>query len=122
MSEIALKSGKFAVFDAIADILKAVKELNLGVGGFFALCFMAFFVWGAKRASSFASGLSGEWKRLIDEGVKVREALADELEEARAAITAREAVIKSLREEYDELAWKYTALEARLRNLENGVK
>ena len=106
------------MLDALKDIFTVAKELNLGVGGFFALCFMGIFVWGAKRSSDFANGLSGEWKRLIDEGVTVRDALRRDLEDARRMLGEKETVIESMRRDYSSLMRKYTQLEAEVRALQ----
>lgn len=102
---------------ALKDIVTAVKELDLGVGGFFALCFMAIFVWGAKRSSEFASGLSGEWKRLIDEGVAVRDSLKRELIETKAAAAEKDDLIEELRRDYASLYRKYYQLAEELKQL-----
>ncbi len=107
------------MFDALKDIAALVKELNLGIGGFFALCFMAIFIWGAKRTSSFAHGLAGEWKRLIDEGEQVRLRLRTELNEAHKALAEKDQLIEEMRRDYASLNRKYYALEARMRFLEN---
>lgn len=106
------------MIDAFKDIAMVVKEMNLGIGGFFALCFMAIFVWGAKRSSEFANGLSGEWKRLIDEGVAVREGLQRDLAEARRANAEKDDMIEALRRDYSALVRKYHVLEAQVRHLQ----
>lgn len=105
------------MFDALKDIVTAVKELDLGVGGFFALCFMAIFVWGAKRSSEFANGLSGEWKRLIDEGVAVRDSLKKELADTKQASSEKDALIEDLRRDYASLYRKYYQLAEELKQL-----
>lgn len=107
-----------AVLEALKDIAGVVRELDLGVGGFFALCFMAIFVWGAKRTSAFATGLSGEWKTLIDEGVRVRDSLRKELEDSRDTVAAKDELISDLRRDYADLSRKYYILEAKLRALD----
>lgn len=100
------------MLEALKDIIFAVRELNLGVGGFFALCFMAIFVWGAKRTSEFTSGLSGEWKRLIDEGHSVSEALKKDLATAKALSHDKDLEIDQLRRDYIALHRRYLLLQA----------
>lgn len=106
---------------AFKDIVFAVKELDLGVGGFFALCFMAIFVWGAKRSSEFANGLSGEWKRLIDEGVAVRDSLKKELADTKAVAAEKDALLEDMRRDYASLYRKYYQLAEELKQLKKDL-
>lgn len=74
------------MLDLFGDLAQLAKQLHLGTGGFFALLFLAIFVWGAKRAGTITAALNDEWRQLISEGNKARKDLSDMLDNAEARL------------------------------------
>jgi len=106
------------MLETLKDIAGLVRELDLGVGGFFALCFMGVFVWAAKRWSISAGNISGGWKELVEEGLRARATLREEVHELRTIVERKDKLIEELQQDYADLNLKYFRLEAKLRALD----